>query len=100
LRASIACTRAYSRELLSGLPGGDGPKEVLTINERVARMAHKDPDWVALPLRHPGIDPFGAVLLDRGYQRASANAGIRSSKRSSLQPENAPRDARFGPDLA
>jgi hypothetical protein len=64
LRASIACTRAYSRELLSNLPSGDGSKEVLAINERVARLAHKESDWIALPSRHPGIDPFSAVLLD------------------------------------
>lgn len=64
LRASIACTRAYSRELLDALPGRDGIKEVLAINERIARMAHREGDWVGLPSRHSGIDPFDAVLLD------------------------------------
>jgi hypothetical protein len=64
LRASIACTRAYSRELLSALPGPDAAKEVLAINERIAWLAHKDRDWLALTARHPGIDPFDAVLLD------------------------------------
>lgn len=64
LRASIACTRAYSRELLSALPGRDGSREVLAINERIARLAHEDAGWVTLPTRHPGIDPFDAILLD------------------------------------
>lgn len=65
LRASIACTRAYSRELLGALPSSDASKEVLAINERIARQAHKNREWLALPSRHPGIDPFDAVLLDQ-----------------------------------
>jgi hypothetical protein len=64
LRASIACTRAYSHELLDALPGDEGPKEVLAINERIAKQAQENPDWIGLPLRHAGIDPFEAVLLD------------------------------------
>jgi hypothetical protein len=64
LRASIACTRAYSRELLSALPERDGIEEVLAINERIARLAHRERDWVALPSHHPGLDPFDAILLD------------------------------------
>lgn len=65
LRASIACTRAYSRELLGALPEPDGAKEVLAINERIARLAHKEPNWIALPSRHTDIEPLDAILLDR-----------------------------------
>jgi hypothetical protein len=64
LRASIACTRAYSRELLDALPGDDGATEVLAINERIAKLAQENSDWVALPSRQPGLDPLNAVLLD------------------------------------
>ena len=34
------------------------------MNKRVARLAYKEVDWLVLPSRHPGIDPFDAVLLD------------------------------------